>query len=187
MPLPLGHAAIGLATNEFCGQNQSAHHVWKRLAFVILLANLPDLDMLAGLMLRGDGYVFHRGPTHSLLFAVLMGWVAARAWGYWSRESSVSVLSCVLIILSHVLADALFTSSPISFFWPLEVHWVSGECGWLDVIDSLVAQTWSDIPLVLASGVVIACSRLLRYRVLPHLHAYPVKVGSMSPPKGPRS
>jgi membrane-bound metal-dependent hydrolase YbcI (DUF457 family) len=187
MPLPLAHAAIGLATHEVSGKDQFVYNPWKRLAFVVALANLPDLDILAGLVLRGDGGVFHRGPTHSLFFAVLMGWVAARAWRYWSRESSLSVLCCVLIILSHVLADAVFTSSPVSFLWPFEVHWSSSQCGWLDVIDSLFVGTLSDIPLVLASGAVIVCSRLLRYRVLPHLQRHPVRVQSPSHPKGSRS
>jgi membrane-bound metal-dependent hydrolase YbcI (DUF457 family) len=187
MPLPLAHAAIGLATHEISEGNPSVYNPWKRLAFVVALANLPDLDMLAGLVVRGDGYVFHRGPTHSLLFALAMGWVAAKAWRYWSRESSVSVLSCVAIILSHVLADAIFTSSPVSFFWPFEVHWSSGQCGWLDVIDSLFVGSWSDMPLVLASGAIILSSRLLRSRVLPHLHAHPARVPSSSHPKGSKS
>jgi hypothetical protein len=187
MPLPLAHAAIGLATHEIWEGNPSVYNPWRRSAFVVALANLPDLDVLAGLMVHGDGYVFHRGPTHSLLFALAMGWAAAKAWRYWSRESSVSVLSCVSIVLSHILADAVFTPSAVSFFWPLEVHWSSAQGGWLDVIDSLFVGAWSDVPLVLASGVVILCSRLVRSRVLPHRLAHPVRVPSSPHQKGPKS
>jgi len=187
MPLPLAHAAIGLATHEISEGNPPVHNPWKRLAFIIALANLPDVDILAGLVVSGDGNLFHRGPTHSLLFALAVGWVAANAWKYWSRESSLSVLSCVSILLSHVLADAAFTSSPVSFFWPFEVHWISSQCGWLDVIDSLFVGVWSDIPLVLASGAIILCSRLLRSRVLPHRLAHAVRVPSSSRSKGSRA
>jgi hypothetical protein len=187
MPLPLAHSAIGFVTTEFFGKNQSLENRWKRWVFVVVLANLPDLDMLAGLLFRGDGNAFHRGPTHSLLFALAMGWVASNAWRHWLRDETFSFPFSVGLILSHVLADALFTTSPVSFLWPLEVYWSTGQCGWLDVIDSLLFQTWSDIGLVLASATLILCSRLVRYRVFPRLSPRLVRVMTVAGCQGSKS
>lgn len=186
MPLPLAHSAIGLAAHALSGDNQSIQNPWKRLVFVIVLANLPDVDLLFGLIFYGNGCVFHRGPTHSLLFALMMGWLAAKAWRYWSNDGALGFLSCVLLILSHVFADAVFTISPVSFMWPLEVHWSPGYYGWLDVMESLCFETWSDLGLILGAGAVIVVSRVFRYRVFPHLDPEPARVVSASRPKGSR-
>jgi membrane-bound metal-dependent hydrolase YbcI (DUF457 family) len=180
MPLPLAHAAIGLTTHELLGENQPIHSLWKKLALIGLLANLPDIDVVIGLLLQGDGSVFHRGPTHSLLFALAMGWLACRALRWWSRTASVSFIWCASIILSHVLADALFTSAPVSFLWPFEVHWSREHCGWLDVIDSVLLGSWSDMGLIFGAGLVILFSRVLRLRVLPYLQPRPVRLTSRS-------
>ena len=180
MPLPLAHAAIGLATDDLLGVNQPIHSLWRKLALIGLLANLPDMDVVVGLILQGDGSVFHRGPTHSLLFALGMGWLASRAWQWWSGTASLSFLWCASIILSHILADAVFTSAPVSLFWPLEVHWSREHCGWLDVIDSVLFGSWSDMGLIFGAGLVILFNRVLRARVLPYLHPRPVRVTSRS-------
>jgi len=176
MPLPLAHAALGLTTHELVGEKQPIDSLWRKLALIGLLANLPDIDVVIGLVLWGDGSVFHRGPTHSLLFVLAMGWLASRAWRWWSRTASPSILWCVSIILSHVLADALFTSAPVSFFWPLEVHWSREHCGWLDVIDSVLLGSWADMGLIFAAGLVILFSRVLKVKLLPSLHPRPVMV-----------
>jgi len=180
MPLPLAHAAIGLTTHELVGENQPIPSLWRKLALIGLLANLPDVDVVIGLILQGDGSVFHRGPTHSLLFAVGMGWLASRAWRWWSRTESASLLWCASIILSHILADALFTSAPVSLFWPLEVHWSREHCGWLDVIDSVLVGSWADLGLIFGAGLVILFSRVLRVKVRPYLLPRPVRVTSGS-------
>jgi membrane-bound metal-dependent hydrolase YbcI (DUF457 family) len=180
MPLPLAHAALGLTTHELLGENQPIHSLWRKLALIALLANLPDIDVVIGLLLQGDGSVFHRGPTHSLLFALGMGWLASRAWRWWSRTASLSLIWCASIILSHILADALLTRAPVSLFWPLEVHWSREHCGWLDVIDSVLHGSWSDIGLIFGAGLVILFSRVLRVRVLPYPHPRPVRVTSGS-------
>ncbi len=62
MPLLLGHAAIGLTTHDMCCKNNLAFSWWKVVVFVVVLANLPDIDVVIGLLLQGNGCVFHRGP-----------------------------------------------------------------------------------------------------------------------------
>jgi LexA-binding, inner membrane-associated putative hydrolase len=180
MPLPLAHAALGLTTHELVGENQPIPSLWRKLALIGLLANLPDVDMVIGLILQGDGSLFHRGPTHSLLFAAGIGWLASRAWRWWTRTASPSLLWCASIILSHILADALFTSAPISLLWPLEVHWSTEHCGWLDVIDSVLLGSGADMGLIFGAVLVILFSRVLKVKLLPYLNPRPVRVTSGS-------
>ena len=72
MPLPLGHTAIGLATYELANNYDSGLSRVKIFIFVTFLANIPDIDVFAGLLLEGNGNAFHRGPTHSILFAIVL-------------------------------------------------------------------------------------------------------------------
>ena len=71
MPLPLGHAAIGLTAYDLCSRNDCGFSRWKLAFFIVLLANLPDIDILIGLLSQGNGNAFHRGPTHNMLPARL--------------------------------------------------------------------------------------------------------------------
>ena len=99
MPLPLGHAAIGLTTYELSA-GTSAFRRWKRFVFIVLLANLPDIDVLIGLVFRWDGNAFHRGPTHSLLFALFGGFMAYYAGRYWLKIPNINYRQSALLIFS---------------------------------------------------------------------------------------
>ena len=120
MPLPLGHAAIGVAIYSCARGTERGLLPWRKFLFVAILANLPDIDVLFGLVMVGNGSVFHRGPTHSFLFALLAALLVSRVWKLGSAIPKVGFLSSFVIILSHVVADAAFTSAPVSFFWPLD-------------------------------------------------------------------
>jgi inner membrane protein len=76
MPLPLGHLAIGLAAHEL-GSDRSAFGRWKLFAAILALSNLPDIDVVFGLVLQWNGCAFHRGPTHSLVFTLAAGLAAS--------------------------------------------------------------------------------------------------------------
>jgi len=165
MPLLLGHAAIGLTTQDLCSRNHSGLSRWRVAVFIAVLANLPDVDVLIGLLLRGNGHAFHRGPTHSLLFALFMGFVASRAWTLWSQIPKMSFKSCVLIIVSHVLADVVFTNPPVSFFWPLEVHLTAGYSGWGDILSTVFLKGFQDAGIITGCGVVVLLNRFI-YRYL---------------------
>lgn len=164
MPLPLGHTAIGLATYEI-GNNSSSG--WRRLgmlAFITFLANLPDIDVVFGLLLTGNGNAFHRGPTHSLVFSAIAAFMASRAWKLWPRVPRISVVGAFSIIFSHVLADFLFTNSPVSLLWPLETHWSNGVAGWSDVLNSVVFRGFQDAGLIAASAMLIVLVRMAKNR-----------------------
>jgi len=162
MPLPFGHAAIALTTHDVCSKSNSAFPRWKVAVFVGVLANLPDIDVVIGLLLQGNGCVFHRGPTHSLLFALSMGFLASIAWKFWSHVPKMSFGSCSLLILSHVLADFFFTSSPVSLFWPFEVNWATGYSGWQDVINSVFLQAFQDTGIIIGCGLIMILTRLTK-------------------------
>jgi inner membrane protein len=89
-------------------------------AGVLALATLPDTDQRIPL-------VRHRGPTHSLLFLVLVaGVLAVIGWSLGGNSSLGTPLELGLLgalvgvvgIGSHLLADML-TPAGINLFWPL--------------------------------------------------------------------
>ena len=161
MPFPLGHAAIGLATYEVCA-TKSAGLRWRYLAAIAVLANLPDIDILFGLLLKVNGFAYHRGPTHSMLFAVLMGFCIAQMCRRWSVMPQLNFYQCTLLILSHVVSDAWLTTSPVSFFWPFEVYWSAGNGGWTDVVHSVVTDSDRDIGIVAVCILFMVLYRLSR-------------------------
>jgi membrane-bound metal-dependent hydrolase YbcI (DUF457 family) len=164
MPLPLGHTAIGLATYEITNTQASG---WRRLgtlAFITVLSNLPDIDVLFGLLLTGNGDAFHRGPTHSLVFSAVAAFLASHAWKLCARIPRISFVSAFAIVVSHVVADFLFTTAPVSFLWPLETHWSNGVAGWSDVLSSIVFQGFQDAGLMAACAIFIILVRMVRSR-----------------------
>jgi len=162
MPLPLGHTAIGLATYELTTNHTSERFSLKTIIFLTVLANMPDFDVIAGLLIKCNGNVFHRGPSHSIIFALIAGFVASRAWKISSQIPRINFGSCFLIILSHVLADFFFTSAPVSFFWPFEVSWSSGYSGWGDVLHSVFFRGFQDVGIIIGSTILIICVRLIK-------------------------
>ena len=166
MLFPLGHAAIGLATYELSA-GILAFRRWKRFVFIVLLANLPDIDVLIGLFFRWDGNAFHRGPTHSLIFALFSGFLAFYVGRYWLKIPNIRYRQSVLLIFSHVIADAVFTDAPVSFFWPFELYWSSGHSGWTDVIHSILFDGFRDGWIVLGCAVGIVFFRFIRRSLQP--------------------
>ena len=159
MPLPFGHIAVGLATHDLCSRKTSALSRWELLIFVAVLSNLPDIDILIGLLLRDNGNAFHRGPTHSLLFALIMGFFASNAWKLSSKIPRINLKNCFLIILSHVVADFFFTNCRVSFFWPFEVNWAGGFSNWGEVLKVVFLQPFHDTEIIMGCGLVIILKR----------------------------
>lgn len=175
MPLPLGHAAIGLITYE-SSAGHSAFRNWKRFIFISVLANLPDIDIIFGLIFKWNGNAFHRGPTHSLVFALTAGFLAYFFARRFFDIQGISYRLSVMFILSHVIADGLLTDSSVSFFWPFEVYWSEGHAGWTDIVHSILFEGLKDGWIVLCCGVGIVFIRLVRwYLGQPQSHFYTSK------------
>jgi membrane-bound metal-dependent hydrolase YbcI (DUF457 family) len=167
MPLPLGHTAAGLALHDLFFNANGNGGFWKTLGCVLVLTDLPDIDVVLGLIVHGNGHIFHRGPTHSLLFALVMGLLACNAWRCWSKIPKLSFLLCFLLILSHVVADAMLTAYPVSFWWPFELHLSVGHSGWTEVVKSVLFGAFRDLGIIFTSGALIFLNRLIRNLPLP--------------------
>ena len=173
MPLPLGHAAIGLMTYE-TSVGHSAFQNWKRFIFITALANLPDVDVIFGLLFKWNGNAFHRGPTHSLIFAITAGFLAYIIAKRWFKIRRITYWFSILLILSHVIADALLTNSPVSLFWPFEIYLSTGHASLTDIVHSILFESLQDGWIVLCCGVGIVMLRLFRWYISqPQSLSYP--------------
>lgn len=162
MPFPLGHTAIGLTTYELSGKKAAPKQRLWGAFFILCLSNLPDLDMLAGLIVAGNGDFYHRGPTHSLLFAVVMGYLASRIARRLSLVPPFGFGLCTALIFSHVIADLVFTSAPVSLFWPMEVYFSGGISTLGDVVHGILFKSLGDMGIVMGCLVVVGAARWLR-------------------------
>jgi len=162
MPLPIGHTAIGMAAFETARSPQDSGSRTAKALFIIFLANLPDIDILFGLFLQSNGAAFHRGPTHSLLFAIVCGFLASHLWRFWRRIPRMGFGLCSLLIFSHVAADMFLTSTQVSFFWPLEIHWSQGHSNWGQVFDMVFFQSVQDIGIALSAAIYVLALRFIR-------------------------
>jgi hypothetical protein len=154
--------AIGFAAHEISRKNSTNYSWWKTAVFIGFLANLPDVDVLVGLLFRGNGWAFHRGPTHSLVFALLMACLASRVWKLWSHAPKISFATCFLVIVSHVIADSLIGSSPVSLFWPFEISWATGHIGWGGVVSSVFLHSMNETDIIMVGGLVAVLIRLVK-------------------------
>lgn len=160
MPFPIGHTAIGLAAFETANSHPAQGSRLVQVIFIALLANLPDMDVLAGLILQGNGAAFHRGPTHSLLFAVVAGYAASHLWRLWDRIPKFGFGLCSLLVFSHVLADMFLTTAPVSLFWPLEIYLAPGHDTWGQVIAMVMHQSYQDAGIAVAAVLYVMAVRL---------------------------
>ncbi len=92
---------------------------------MVWLAMLPDLDH------RVPG-IPHRGPTHSIAFAALVGGIFAAAGSALGSAAGVGSVAGValpvvgfaigaLAVLAHLLGDAL-TPAGVNFLWPVSAR-----------------------------------------------------------------
>jgi len=162
MPLPLGHAAIGIATHRLISGGRQKTINWQAVLLITILSNLPDVDVIVGLILRNNGSAFHRGPTHSILFSLVAGYAIYRATVWYRKTPLFGWKSCAAVIFSHILADYLFTTAPVSFFWPFEVYWSTGNAEWQQIFHAVFFDAAKDGAIVFASVILILANTLLR-------------------------
>jgi membrane-bound metal-dependent hydrolase YbcI (DUF457 family) len=117
MSSPIGHilgaAAAYRATDSLLPD--SAPRGWRAVVIVGAFAWLPDIDIAFGWML-GDGGIFHRGITHSILFAALLATLGMLAWAWWRRSKhAVSVDTAAGLFVAcmvHPLLDIAMGCGP---------------------------------------------------------------------------
>ena len=121
MPSILTHPAVPLALAVACGER----YVSRRLLLAGVVASvLPDLDAL-GLALDipyGDTFG-HRGLSHSLAFALVLGVAAAFLYRTLRASPGVAFVVVFLSGASHGLLDALTNGGlGVAFFSPFSNH-----------------------------------------------------------------
>jgi len=113
------HAAVGLALGRLASGRRMPVLFWTLAA---LLPMVPDLDAFSDAPYGSA--LGHRGFTHSLCFAVVVGFIASVAT-FRHFKVSLWTLACLffLITSTHGLLDALTNGGEgIPFFWPASGH-----------------------------------------------------------------
>ncbi|WP_341675610.1 metal-dependent hydrolase [Niveibacterium sp. SC-1] len=117
MPTILTHAAVPLALGLGLGSSRVPRRL---LGAGVLAAIAPDFDGLAFKLGIAYADAFgHRGATHSLVFALLLGLVAAAGAQHLQTSRRVAFLFVAACCLSHPLLD-MFTNGGlgVAFWWP---------------------------------------------------------------------
>lgn len=131
MATPLGHALCGIALGEVAaGDKPLCSAPWREWLVFAALAQGPDLDFLAGLLV-GDFEAFHHGISHSLGAALVVALMA----GLWGRTKGVGVryaLLAFLIYFGQVLVDAITIDRSLPYGVPL----------WWPFYDGYVYPSW---------------------------------------------
>lgn len=99
MPLPIAHGLIGASLVALIHPTADIKN-WKPMLWGFLLANSPDLDFAFAFLFGWKN--FHRGISHSLVFALSVG---ALMYVFLRRENWRVPLAYALAFLSHTLLD----------------------------------------------------------------------------------
>jgi len=120
MPTVMSHAVVGIALGSLTGIPARRRPFWITVA---LLPVLPDLDVIGvAFGIRFHSVWGHRGISHSLAFAVVVGLIAALLT---RRQTGMRLVPLALfyaaITASHGMLDALTNGGPgIAFFAPFD-------------------------------------------------------------------
>jgi inner membrane protein len=121
MPSPIGHSLAGYAVGKFIGE-ENGRELLYQVAGTIIMANLPDLDFLPGVLLNRPA-LFHEGIFHSFGFALFFSLLgAAIAWQFGKPVRQTFLLG-LIAYSSHLLLDMLQPDGRppygIPLLWPI--------------------------------------------------------------------
>jgi membrane-bound metal-dependent hydrolase YbcI (DUF457 family) len=146
MPLPVAHALLGASIIVAVSPQpiRADRAGLARLVLGALLGILPDLDYIATWFLNLEK-TWHRGFSHSLFVAILVGALVA-LW-----ESKGSRLRWAIVygaaMASHGLLDALLSvKGGVALLWPLTSHRFAA--GLLEYPDTLDVKYYPSIDLL---------------------------------------
>ncbi|MEQ1876826.1 MAG: metal-dependent hydrolase [Bdellovibrionia bacterium] len=126
MASAFGHAALSLALGRYRARSARS---WKFLILMIVCSILPDFDVIAFSFGIPYGHPLgHRGFSHSILFAALLGVFFSFAFFSrpgeryrFSHEQRVTAVYLFLATLSHGVLDAMTDGGlGVGFFIPFE-------------------------------------------------------------------
>jgi len=178
MPTILSHAVAATALGQWCPRQRLSLRFW---VWTAICAVLPDIDVIGfSLGIPYGDMLGHRGLTHSIPFAGVVGLVAARSCvtsdslGVGSWRLGVLWVYFAAITASHGLLDALTNGgrgiaflAPFSnhrFFFPWRPIQVSPiGVGFFSARGLAVLQ--SELRWILLPSVIIALLARMRVRV----------------------
>ena len=121
MATPIGHALAGYAVYSL-GYHQEKEHRTGVLWACLILAIIPDLDFLPGIV-QGQPALYHQGITHSFSFAAGAGLLAVFFRPFTPRRILANWLVFFFAYSSHLLVDFFGPDfrPPIGIplFWPI--------------------------------------------------------------------
>ncbi len=122
-----GHLAVGMLTGQLHGAAATHHPKRQRYLAILLFAAfsiLPDADLiLVSLGVHDSGAVGHRGASHSLVTALVVG----VACGMFARRLGVpavrTAIAITIAVGSHGLLDTVGEGGRgIPLLWPFSDH-----------------------------------------------------------------
>jgi inner membrane protein len=164
----IGHIAVGLVGARVLLHGQR-RHLGRAMVLLSLLSLLPDADVVGfGLGIRYADTWGHRGASHSLFVAALLGGLAA--WGAPRLGFSRARLGWVvgLVVASHGLLDAL-TDGGLgpALFWPFSDARVFAPVQPLPVAPIGVLRMFTPRGLTVMAAEVLAFLPLWLYALWP--------------------
>ena len=115
MPAPVEHVLFVSIFEEY--ENMDWTKSFYGFIIIVLFVIGPDMDKLPGYLLTGNGGIWHREFTHSLLYVYLTGLVGPLIlfrfgiYNFTARQ-------CMALTFSHIFADYVLAPSPTALFWP---------------------------------------------------------------------
>lgn len=162
MASPIGHVLAGYLGYQLVPVPRKPFHVPRWLLGAVVLANLPDLDFLPGLLIH-DPWAFHRQGSHSLALAVVVGimvglgvWLAGQVqpqanqltrprwwrWGGWATA----------VYLGHLGLDLLMADrtppSGIQLLWPFSTRYVASPIALIPGLNIQAPLSWQTLRVV---------------------------------------
>lgn len=123
MATPIGHALAGYAVHGL-GYHQEEEHYTGVLWACLILAIIPDLDFLPGIV-QGQPALYHQGISHSFIFAGIISLFAAVLYRLFINRKASFLGNLVLFCLaysSHLVIDLFGPDARppycIPSFWP---------------------------------------------------------------------
>lgn len=142
MPTSIAHAVGGYAASEAASsQTHSGHSPWTLAFAAAVIANIPDLDFVPGLLVDNIP-VFHRTMSHGIPAALLVATVGAVLGGRWWKGTWRTLWIFIFVTYtSHLVLD-VFVPDPtggdgIRMFWPITTTWVVYPLPFLEPLNGI--------------------------------------------------
>jgi inner membrane protein len=120
----LGHVAVGVVAARWRASRPGPWPLAASMLGLAALSVLPDADFVAfRLGIPYSNPYGHRGMTHSLLFALVVGLLVAIGLRLRRRPVLADALLATLVVASHGVLDAFTTGGlGIEFLWPFDTR-----------------------------------------------------------------